>query len=274
MRAAFLAVTLLTLAAAVALVGGAAGTFGDQAQVGGNAFTTDTLDPPTGLAASVVGSDIQLNWTPTVDTYATGYRVLRGTTSGGPYTEIATITPYTATTYTDTSPGPGSFYYVLRSYYENWESADSNEASASPIGGQYATSAIASSEWDSLDWGTIQATGAPDLWPTECGDLPWAWAPLSDGADPEWLEVSYSTRVYATGLSVYETFSTGFIYQVDLIDTSNAYHTIWTGTDTTGCPGEFSLSFAETSYQVDGIRIYTQINGWEEIDAVKLVGHE
>jgi hypothetical protein len=34
------------------------------------------------------------------------------------------------------------------------------------------------------------------------------------------------------------------------------------------------LSFAETSYQVDGIKIYTQINGWEEIDAVKLVGHE
>ncbi len=95
-----------------------------------NTFSTDTLDPPTGLGASVAGSDIELDWTPTVDTYATGYKVLRSTISGGPYTEIDTVTPYTETTYMDISPGSGTFYYVLRSYYQNWESADSNEANA------------------------------------------------------------------------------------------------------------------------------------------------
>jgi hypothetical protein len=111
-----------------------AATFTDQASVLGNTFTADTLDPPTGLTASVVGNDIRLDWTPTADTYASGYKVLRSTTSGGPYTEIGTATPYTATTHTDTCPGSGTFYYVFRSYYENWESTNSNEASTSVSG--------------------------------------------------------------------------------------------------------------------------------------------
>ena len=69
----------------------------------------------------------------------------------------------------------------------------------------------------------------------------------------------------ATGLTVYETYKAGFVYQVDLIDTDNVCHTIWTGTDATGCPGEFTRTFSQTSYLVDGIKIYTQIAGWEEI---------
>jgi hypothetical protein len=96
-----------------------------------NAFTIDTLDPPSGLAASVVGSNIRLDWTPTVDTYASGYKVLRGTTSGGPYTEIGTATPYTTTTYTDNTAAAGTrYYYVLETYFQSWLSVYSNEANA------------------------------------------------------------------------------------------------------------------------------------------------
>jgi len=99
-----------------------------------NAFGTDTLNPPTGLTASVVGSDIQLDWTPTADTYATGYEVQRGTGSGGPYGEIGTVTPYGATTYTDDTVVPGTrYYYVLQTYFQNWLSVYSNEVSASVI---------------------------------------------------------------------------------------------------------------------------------------------
>ena len=99
-----------------------------------NAFGTDTLNPPTGLTASVVGSDIQLDWTPTADTYATGYEVQRGTDSGGPYGEIGTVTPYSATTYTDDTVVPGTrYYYVLQTYFQNWLSVYSNEVSASVI---------------------------------------------------------------------------------------------------------------------------------------------
>lgn len=108
--------------------------FTDVFNVANNAFSTDTLDPPTGLTASVVSSDIQLDWTPTADTYATGYEVQRGTDSGGPYSTIATVTPYTATNYTDDTVSPGTpYYYVLQTYFQNWLSVYSNEVSASVI---------------------------------------------------------------------------------------------------------------------------------------------
>jgi len=135
---------------------------------------------------------------------------------------------------------------------------------------QYASSASASSQWTSGDWSANQATGAPNT--SSCGDIKTAWAPLPKGSDPEWLQANFTTPVNATGLTVYETYNSGFISQIDLIDTSGTYHTIFTGSDNTGCPGEFSLSFEKTSYLVSGVKIYTQHNSWEEIDAVKLSG--
>ena len=112
-------------------VGAALALFTDTFDNTGNTLTADTLDPPTGLVASVVGSDIRLDWTPTVDTYATGYNVLRGTDSGGPYGQIDSVTPRTATTYTDNTAAAGTrYYYVLQSYYQNWLSVYSNEANA------------------------------------------------------------------------------------------------------------------------------------------------
>jgi hypothetical protein len=91
-------------------------------------FASDTLAPPTGLAATG-GSSVTLTWTPTVDGYATGYTVLRGAASGGPYSPIGSVTPRTAATTSD-GPAAGTWYYVLRSAYQSWSSADSNQASA------------------------------------------------------------------------------------------------------------------------------------------------
>jgi hypothetical protein len=129
MRAAFLALALALLLGAAALVGETAGTFSDQAQVGGNTFTLDTLDPPTGLTATG-GASVVLDWTPTVDTYASGHRVLRSATSGGPYSQIAEVTPRATTAYDD-CPGAGTYYYVARAFYQNWQSLNGNEASVS-----------------------------------------------------------------------------------------------------------------------------------------------
>lgn len=94
----------------------------------GITLAADTLNGPTGVAA-MGGCNLLLSWTATVDTYATGYRVLRATASGGPYTEIQQVTPRTAASTTD-SPSTGTYYYVLKSYYENWESSQTNAVSA------------------------------------------------------------------------------------------------------------------------------------------------
>jgi hypothetical protein len=100
-------------------------------------FSTDTLSPPTGLAATG-GLSASLTWTASVDTYTSGYEVWRSTTSGSAYAYVKTITPGTATSGSD-APPVGIYYYVLRSEFQNWRSVNSNEASAIVAGGPTAT---------------------------------------------------------------------------------------------------------------------------------------
>lgn len=92
-------------------------------------LATGSIAPPTGLGASVAGSTVTLTWTPTGSTVVTGYDVLRSTTSGSGYSVVSTVTPRTAASTTD-GPGNGSFFYVLRSTFQSWNSVASNEASA------------------------------------------------------------------------------------------------------------------------------------------------
>lgn len=93
-------------------------------------MSTEVLDPPTNLNATAqLGLIVNLTWTATVDLRATGYQVLRGTSNGGPYTQIGTVTPRTTTTFQDLPVVPGTYYYVLRSYYGSWTSVNSNQRS-------------------------------------------------------------------------------------------------------------------------------------------------
>jgi len=95
-----------------------------------SSFSTETLDPPTSLsAAAALLLRVNLSWTATVDIRATGYQVYRGTANGGPYSLITTISPGTTTTYQDTVPLPGQYYYVLKTSFGSWTSVNSNQAS-------------------------------------------------------------------------------------------------------------------------------------------------
>lgn len=120
---------LLAAVAALVACGAALALFGAAATVAANQVTTDTLDPPTGLSATG-GSSITLQWTPTPDAYAAGYRVLRAPVSGGPYVEVAQVTPRTTSSHSETPP-PGTYYYVLETYYESWTSNRTSEVTAS-----------------------------------------------------------------------------------------------------------------------------------------------
>ncbi len=132
MKPVFLGLVALTLSVCAVrpaqLTGVANGLFADGVNNDSNSYATDTLDPPTALLATG-GSSITLNWTPTADTYAAGHRILRSATSGGPYSQIAEVTPRTTSTYVD-SPASGTYYYVARSFFQSWESANSNQAPA------------------------------------------------------------------------------------------------------------------------------------------------
>jgi len=85
---------------------------------------------PTGLVATTpVDFTIALSWNAV--TGATSYKVLRSTTSGGPYTLIATVT---TTSFTDTPlPAGEEFFYVVQASDDTQTmcmSGNSNEASA------------------------------------------------------------------------------------------------------------------------------------------------
>src|SRR5262245_31205195 len=93
-------------------------------------YTTETLDPPTSLTCTAtIPLIVTLNWTATVDARATGYQVFRSTTSGSGFTQIGTVTSRTTTTYADTPLVPGTYYYVLKTYFGSWTSVNSNQAS-------------------------------------------------------------------------------------------------------------------------------------------------
>ncbi|MCP3975658.1 MAG: signal peptidase I [bacterium] len=120
-------VTMLLVASVVTGAGSHA-AFAVGTDSVGNSWTGDVLTAPGKISASG-GASITIEWAATTDTYATGHRVLRATSSGGPYSQIAQITPRTTTTYVD-SPAPGTYYYVVRAYYLGWESTDSSEVTA------------------------------------------------------------------------------------------------------------------------------------------------
>ncbi|MDB6026402.1 MAG: repeat-containing protein [Verrucomicrobiales bacterium] len=85
---------------------------------------------PSGLIATALnGSQIKLTWTDN-SANETGFIVARGTTSGGPYTDIATLAANT-TVYTNSSLIPSTaYYYVVRSTNSGGASANSAQATA------------------------------------------------------------------------------------------------------------------------------------------------
>lgn len=85
---------------------------------------------PTGLTATAGNAQVSLSWN--ASSGATSYTVKRATTSGGPYTNMATVT---ATSYTNTSLTNGTtYYYVVSASNSAGGSANSAQVSATPSG--------------------------------------------------------------------------------------------------------------------------------------------
>jgi fibronectin type 3 domain-containing protein len=83
---------------------------------------------PTALVATAGNAQVNLTWNPS--TGATSYHVKRSTTNGSGYTQIAAPT---AANYADTGLTNGTtYYYVLTALNTAGESANSNQASATP----------------------------------------------------------------------------------------------------------------------------------------------
>jgi hypothetical protein len=142
---------------------------------------------------------------------------------------------------------------------------------------QWASSVIGySTQWSSTNWSAAQALGAPDT--LTYGDMQSAWAPFPMDGTLEYIALGYSIPVYASSITIRENNGNGFVYRVDVLDQSNALHTVWTGIDPSqpGSLVDFLVSFSRTAFLVTGVEIYIntdhEIGTWEEIDAVQLSG--
>jgi fibronectin type 3 domain-containing protein len=83
---------------------------------------------PTSLAASAASGQVDLTWSGSLG--ATSYRVQRATSSGGPYSVIATVP---GASFSDTGVSNGTtFFYVVSAVNSTGESGNSNEAAATP----------------------------------------------------------------------------------------------------------------------------------------------
>jgi fibronectin type 3 domain-containing protein len=84
---------------------------------------------PTGLMATAANAQVSLTWAASAT--ATSYNVKRSTTTGGPYTKISSPS---ATNFTDTNLANGTtYFYVVSAVNATGESANSAQASATPV---------------------------------------------------------------------------------------------------------------------------------------------
>jgi hypothetical protein len=102
--------------------------------------TTSAAVPasPSNLAAAAGNAAVSLTWT--ASSGASSYAVKRGTTNGGPYTQVATPT---SASYSDASLTNGTtYYYVVSAINSSGASANSAQVSALPVAPQTAPATV------------------------------------------------------------------------------------------------------------------------------------
>ncbi|HEY4390863.1 MAG TPA: cellulose binding domain-containing protein [Paenibacillus sp.] len=87
---------------------------------------------PTGLTATAGNAQVTLSWA--ASSGATSYTVKQATTSGGPYTDVATNIASTSYTKTGLTNGT-AYYYVVTATNAAGTSGNSTQVSATPSGG-------------------------------------------------------------------------------------------------------------------------------------------
>lgn len=140
---------------------------------------------------------------------------------------------------------------------------------------QYAASAEATSERDPLAQGAVQAAGPPNT--PGCGDYRSAWA-TADANGSGALTLLYPELVTPTAVVVYETYNPGFVTRIDVIDIYGETHTVYQAQPQARdeCPFTLIAPVDDADYEGNRVVVYvdqaTSSGGWNQIDAVELIG--
>lgn len=163
---------------------------------------------------------------------------------------------------------------------ENGQSQTPSPAAVTPNADgsieQWASAAEASSEYTDDSWSAKQATGAPDT--LEAGDEITAWAALNADVQEETLVLTFDVAVIPTGIEIYETYNPGAVVKVEVLDlNTDEWIVVWEGVaDTVGEEiAVFSPPLSTVEFATNQVRLTIDepsVPGWNEIDAVRLIG--
>lgn len=123
-------------------------------------------------------------------------------------------------------------------------------------------------------WSPNQAVGAPDT--EAAGDSETAWASQREDGGEEWLELDYDPPLVARQVRIHETFNPGAVVELVLRDADGREIARIPVTDTVDkAPVFLEVSFELTREPVKSVRVILdtkKVSGWNEIDAVELIG--
>lgn len=166
---------------------------------------------------------------------------------------------------------------------------EQNETSFPQTVSQWAISATASDSAGGIHGGNIDdqsptaATGMPDV--EVCDDDLKAWVINSEDDGLHYLELEYYDPVYVTKVRVKETWNPGAITKIELLNGSE-FVSVWEGTyNSRECPYWFERTFRSSFRNISldmmdfktnkvKLTVDTDVPGWNEIDAVELIGYD
>jgi fibronectin type 3 domain-containing protein len=228
------------------------------ASANSNVASATTLPgPPSGLSAKATSAgSIALTWTAVSNSAKSktatsiSYNVLRGTSSGGPFTKIGTAA---TATYTDTNlTALTTYYYVVELVTQSGTSGNSSPASATtfPAAPTNLTAKAASSTQINLTW--TASKGATSYAILRGSSNTGAFSSVG---------TSTTTSYSNTGL----TASTTYVYVVEAVTSSGASANSNTASATTSMPAPTGLavSAASNSEIVVTWTAYPNSNGYE-----------
>ena len=139
---------------------------------------------------------------------------------------------------------------------------------------QWASGASASSQFSDPKWAAAQATGPPDT--SEAGDCTTAWASKEQDAETEWIELTYPKAVHPAVIRIHETLNAGSVSKVEVRDPSGEWRVLWGGPAAPAeTPRWFEVRVADPGWPTREVRLTlgsAAVPGWNEIDAVELLG--
>ncbi|MCI0745991.1 MAG: hypothetical protein L0Y58_11345 [Verrucomicrobia subdivision 3 bacterium] len=127
----------------------------------------------------------------------------------------------------------------------------------------------------SRSWGPEQVVGQPNT--DRNGDIPTAWASMAPDGGEEWLHVNYDRPVDISEIRIRETYNPGAISKIVAVLPNGQEAPVWEGVEP---PGEAPVDTSfrpRSNVQASSVKVYLdtrRVPGWNEIDAIELIGSD